>query len=369
MWGSLDFSGIAYIDETQHEKMKGSKVQKGDVLLNITGASIGRVAHYPDNTDANVNQHVCIIRPKENVDSLFLKESLLSYGAQKQIEQFQAGGNRQGLNFEQIGSFKVLLPPLQEQKKIAQLLSTWDQAITATERLLENSQQRKKGLMQQLLTGKKRLPGFEGEWEETTLGSVGKISSAGVDKKMVDGEKSVRLLNYLDVFRREFIFDHDLTHSVTAPDRKIANCNVLKGDVFFTPSSETREEVGIPAVAVEDMPGVVYSYHVVRFRPNRPLDLNFSAYAFQTDRFRSQTYRLCDGSGQRYVLSQDDFRSIRITLPSLEEQKAIGHLLKAASGEISALRDRINLLKVEKKALMQQLLTGKRRVNVETEAA
>jgi type I restriction enzyme S subunit len=257
----------------------------------------------------------------------------------------------------------------QEEDMIAQILSTWDQAITATERLLENSQQRKKGLMQQLLAGKKRLPGFEGEWTKTTLGAIGKISSAGVDKKIVEGEKSARLLNYLDVFRREFIFDHELTHEVTAPERKIANCDVRKGDVFFTPSSETRKEVGIPAVAVEDMPGVVYSYHVVRFRPSRPLDLSFAAYAFQTDEFRSQTYRLCDGSGQRYVLSQDDFRSIRITVPDLAEQKAIGQVLKTASDEILALSERINCLRQEKKALMQQLLTGKRRVKVEVDAA
>ncbi|MDO6572353.1 restriction endonuclease subunit S [Gilvimarinus sp. 2_MG-2023] len=261
------------------------------------------------------------------------------------------------------------VPPLPEQKKIAQILSTWDQAITATERLLENSQQRKKALMQQLLTGKKRLPGFEGEWSKTNLGSAGKISSAGVDKKIVDGEQKIRLLNFLDVFRREFIFDRELNHAVTAPDRKIANCNVQKGDVFFTPSSETRDEIGLSAVAVEDMPGVVYSYHIVRFRPNQPMDLNFSAYVFQTDEFRSQTYRLCDGSGQRYVLSQDGFRGVQFSIPTLDEQRAIGRVLKAASDEVSALSDRVKYLKQEKKALMQQLLTGKRRVKVDTEVA
>ena len=311
------------------------------------------------------NQDIKALVPKKNVDGLFL--SFLLVAQKNRIRQLvsTAGHGTGRLDTSLIQGYPINLPPLPEQKKIAQILSTWDQAITATERLLENSQQRKKGLMQQLLTGKKRLPGFVGEWEKTTLGAIGRISSAGVDKKIVEGEKSARLLNYLDVFRREFIFDHELTHEVTAPERKIANCDVRKGDVFFTPSSETREEVGIPAVAVEDMPGVVYSYHVVRFRPSRPLDLSFAAYAFQTDEFRSQTYRLCDGSGQRYVLSQDDFRSIQITVPDLAEQKAIGLVLKAASDEILALSDRINCLKQEKKALMQQLLTGKRRVQVE----
>jgi len=114
------------------------------------------------------------------------------------------------------------------------------------------------------------------------------------------------------------------------------------------------------------MLGVAYSYHVIRFRPDNSLDLNFSAYAFQTDKFWEQTYKLCDGGGQRYVLSQDDFRSIRVTLPHLKEQYAIGLILKSASDEIAFLHDRLSCLKQEKKALMQQLLTGKRRVIVGT---
>jgi type I restriction enzyme S subunit len=308
--------------------------------------------------------------PGEKHSPEFLAYFLQKHWVRKWLEQNAVGQTMPNMNTSILSELPLMVASSrQEEDMIAQILSTWDQAITATERLLENSQQRKKGLMQQLLAGKKRLPGFEGEWTKTTLGAIGKISSAGVDKKIVEGEKSARLLNYLDVFRREFIFDHELTHEVTAPERKIANCDVRKGDVFFTPSSETRKEVGIPAVAVEDMPGVVYSYHVVRFRPSRPLDLSFAAYAFQTDEFRSQTYRLCDGSGQRYVLSQDDFRSIRITVPDLAEQKAIGQVLKTASDEILALSERINCLRQEKKALMQQLLTGKRRVKVEVDAA
>jgi len=348
----------------------GYLLNKGDLLLAMTEQAeglLGSALIVPEDSKYLHNQRLglVLVDDPQKMSTDFLYLFFNSSPARKQISDQASGTKVRHTSPDRLCSVIGLIPPLPEQKKIAQILSTWDQAIAATERLLENSQQRKKGLMQQLLTGKKRLPGFEGEWEKTTLGAIGRISSAGVDKKIVEGEKSARLLNYLDVFRREFIFDHELTHEVTAPERKIANCDVRKGDVFFTPSSETREEVGIPAVAVEDMPGVVYSYHVVRFRPSRPLDLSFAAYAFQTDEFRSQTYRLCDGSGQRYVLSQDDFRSIQITVPDLAEQKAIGLVLKAASDEILALSDRINCLKQEKKALMQQLLTGKRRVQVE----
>jgi type I restriction enzyme S subunit len=91
LWGSLDFSEVAYIHSEQHEKMKGSKVLQGDVLLNITGASIGRAAFYDLPAEANVNQHVCIIRPIKKASSLYIKDYLLSIYGQKQVDQFQAG--------------------------------------------------------------------------------------------------------------------------------------------------------------------------------------------------------------------------------------------------------------------------------------
>lgn len=340
-----------------------------DVLMVMSdvpnGRAIAKCFYVLEDNKYTVNQRIARLRAV-NADSKFL---FYTINRNSYYLWFDDGITQTNLRKDEVLECPIRTPPLPEQKKIAQILSTWDQAITATERLLENSQQRKKALMQQLLTGKKRLPGFEGEWEKITLGSIGKITSAGVDKNIVDGEKPVRLLNYLDVFRREFLFNNEFKHTVTAPDRKISNCDVRKGDVFFTPSSETRDEVGIPAVAAEDMPGVVYSYHVVRFRPVRSLDVIFSAYVFQTDKFRRQTYRLCDGSGQRYVLSQDGFRGISFKIPDVTEQRAIGQVLECASLEISALRDRLVRLKAEKKALMQQLLTGKRRVRVDSEAA
>ena len=275
------------------------------------------------------------------------------------------GSALQEISLSELRKTKTLVPPIEEQKKIAKILSTWDEAIATTEQLLANSEQQKKALMQQLLTGKKRLPGFEGEWRQLSLTDIGDISSAGVDKKSDKNEMKVRLLNYLDVFRKEFIFNQELQHEVTAPDAKIASCDVRKGDVFFTPSSETRDELAFPAVACETMPGVVYSYHVVRLRPKIKLDLNFSAYLFQTREFKRQAYRAGDGSGQRYVISQKAFRRMEVSVPSISEQEAIGRVLRAASDEIIELSQELDFLIEEKKALMQQLLTGKRRVKVD----
>lgn len=158
LWGKLDLSDVVFIEESQHKKMFGSAVQIDDVLLNITGASIGRCCKVPKNLKtSNVNQHVCIIRPKDELSANYLKFFLLSYSGQKQIEQFQAGGNRQGLNFEQIKSFNILLPSLIEQARIASILSAADEEIRAQQQKIIRLKQEKIALMQQLLTGKRRV--------------------------------------------------------------------------------------------------------------------------------------------------------------------------------------------------------------------
>lgn len=115
----LDLSDVAFIDNEQHEKMSGSKVLPGDVLLNITGASIGRSCVVPNNVDeANVNQHVCIIRLKKTIDGRLLSLFLNSWFGQKLIWSFQGGGSREALNFQQIGNFEIPLPRSPSKKPL-----------------------------------------------------------------------------------------------------------------------------------------------------------------------------------------------------------------------------------------------------------
>jgi type I restriction enzyme S subunit len=151
-WGYLILENIAFIDETTHSTFSSTEIEPGDILLNITGASIGRCAIADTRIKGgNVNQHVCIIRPKKELSPLFLNQYLLSDNGQKQIDDFQAGGNRQGLNFAQIRSLSIPLPPkLDEQQKIATCLTSLDDLIAAQSEKLEALKAHKKGLMQQL---------------------------------------------------------------------------------------------------------------------------------------------------------------------------------------------------------------------------
>jgi type I restriction enzyme S subunit len=152
-WGELILNDVVFIDEGTHQSFDSTEICANDVLLNITGASIGRSATADSRVvGGNVNQHVCIIRTKPNeLNHTLLNPFLISERGQKQIDSFQAGGNRQGLNFAQIRSFLIPLPPTEtEQKAIANCLSSLDELIAAQAQKLDTLKTHKKGLMQQL---------------------------------------------------------------------------------------------------------------------------------------------------------------------------------------------------------------------------
>jgi len=152
-WCELILDDVAFIDEETHSSFSSTEIQSFDVLLNITGASIGRSAVADGRiAGGNVNQHVCIIRVKaDELNHFYLNQYLISPQGQKQIDSFQAGGNRQGLNFAQIKSFTIPLPPkVSEQQLIANCLTSLDHLIAAKNRNLDATKTHKKGLMQQL---------------------------------------------------------------------------------------------------------------------------------------------------------------------------------------------------------------------------
>lgn len=164
LFGKFKLDDVAFITEQQHEKMQGSQLQPKDVLLNITGASIGRCAVLPaDFEDGNVNQHVCIIRMSQAITPEFCGWFLNSNLGQKQIWNLQAGGNREGLNFQQIRSFRIPVLTVEEQCSIVDILSTVSDKLNLLEQQKVETQQLKKGLMQKLLTGEWRVPVEETE--------------------------------------------------------------------------------------------------------------------------------------------------------------------------------------------------------------
>lgn len=157
----IDLNDVARISEFTHNSMKNSKVRKGDVLLNITGGSLGRCFYVDSNEEMNVNQHVCIIRPNKKINTIFLNMLLASEIGQKQIWFFQQGGGREGLNFQAIKNFYLPLPDLEEQQKIAIYLNKQaakiDQAIALKTAHIEKLKEYKSVLINDAVTGKVRV--------------------------------------------------------------------------------------------------------------------------------------------------------------------------------------------------------------------
>ncbi|MCI5145556.1 MAG: restriction endonuclease subunit S, partial [Candidatus Electrothrix sp. AR3] len=160
-WGRLLLDALAYIDEETHNAFSATELSCDDVLLNITGASIGRTAIVDERLcGGNVNQHVCIIRLPMACFTIapIINYLLLSNLGQSQIDSFQTGGNREGLNFEQVRSISFPLSPTKvEQQAIATILSDIDAEITALEAKQAKAKKIKQGMMQELLTGRIRL--------------------------------------------------------------------------------------------------------------------------------------------------------------------------------------------------------------------
>lgn len=154
LWGTLDISDVSFIDEATNNAMKSSEVHYGDVLLNITGASIGRSCIYTLNNCANVNQHVCIIRlsqeSKEKLLPEFLLQQILSDRIQQQVMDCQNGGSREGLNFQQIADFNIVIPEIEEQRKICKMLNAFDKKVCNEENTLNTLFSLRTSLMQQL---------------------------------------------------------------------------------------------------------------------------------------------------------------------------------------------------------------------------
>lgn len=199
-------------------------------------------------------------------------------------------------------------------------------------------------------------------WETYRLGVIGNFSSSGIDKKIIDNEPEVKIINYTDVYgNRGFFLDSQKDYmKVTTPQSKIEQHSVKKGDLIFTPSSETIEDIGLSAVIIEELENTAFSYHVLRFQFNRGIDLDFKKYLCNNHYVLNQFSKNAQGT-TRKTLGRDDFKNAMIILPPLEEQTAIANYLDQKTAEIDELiTDKKRLLELyeeEKTAIINQAVT------------
>lgn len=191
------------------------------------------------------------------------------------------------------------------------------------------------------------LQGVDVEWK--SLSEIGEISGAGVDKKIIESEKSIKLLNYMDIYRNKYITKDIPSMIVSASDIKIKQCNVLKGDIFFTPSSEVLNDIGKSSVALENIDGVVYSYHIMRLRLSN-LNIITSMYVnymLGSDNVQNQINKKAKGL-TRFGLTKTQWQQIVIPIPcpdnpekSLEIQQEIVSILDQLTETTNKLKNEL----------------------------
>jgi type I restriction enzyme S subunit len=268
------------------------------------------------------------------------------------------------LNFKQVATFRLPLPPLPEQKRIAEILSTWDRAIETTEKLIANSEAQKKALMQQLVSGEMRFPEISAEpWNEQNLKDVASIIVSNVDKKTVDDEQPVRLCNYMDVYANDVVHPDLPYMSATATAAQVRKFGLRVGDVLITKDSETPDDIAVPTYVERTADDLVCGYHLAIVRPKKGVSGRFLKYFFENP--RTQYYFASRANGAtRFGLTIGAIEDAPIQLPPLPEQEKIASAIAGSEREARVLASSLNALLTEKKALMQQLLTGKRRVKL-----
>ena len=202
----------------------------------------------------------------------------------------------------------------------------------------------------------KLLDGAEVEWR--TLGEVSELRNTGVDKKINESEKSIRLLNFTDVFNNQYLSNSTPTMIVTASDKKIIDCNILKGDLFITPTSEILDEIGQSAVALENIDNAVYSYHIMRIRIH---DTNFLLpeflnYLFRTSQIKQQIRKNAQGI-TRFGLTLPRWKSLVIPIPPLSVQTEIVKILDALTALTSELTSELTLRRKQYEYYREKLLS------------
>lgn len=353
----------------------GYLLEKGDMLLAMTEQAeglLGSALIVPESKKYLHNQRLGLVEVKDPL-SVCLDFLYLFFNApasRKQISEQSTGTKVKHTSPDRLRSVVGLIPPIEEQKKIAKILSTWDKAITTTEQLLANSQQQKKALMQQLLTGKKRL-GMNNrsyEFKRTRYGLIPKDWEYPAIKDVCTQvtEKNTRSSDYpvLSCSKHDGFVDSLKYFKKKVYSDDTSGYRLIHHGCFGFPSNHI-EEGSIGLQNLYDT-GIVSPIYVV-FRANPKKVDNIYLYAvLKTDHYRQIFGAATNASvDRRGSLRWKEFSMIHVPLPPLDEQKRISAALTVASDEIATLQFQLDAFKQEKRALMQQLLTGKRRTNVE----
>jgi type I restriction enzyme S subunit len=358
-----DSDGIIPKDKLEDDNFP--YLQNGDVLL--TDASedydgIGKALEIIDTDNKKIigGLHTIGLRNKTNELAIGFGRLIFKNGqSSKSLKRIAQGTKVYSISYSYIAKLHVILPPSEEQVKIVEILNCWNEAIEKQEQLVEKLERRKLVIIQQLLSGSKRLPGYSSPFQVIKLGDIGEFRKGfGVlkDKIINSGQKAI---TYGEIYTKHNVIIKSFTSFI---DKNTASQSQLieKGDILFAGSGETLEDIG-KCVAYIDDDDAFAGGDIIIYKPKSVNSIVLS-YILNSPCAIKQKRQMGQGHSIVHIYAKN-LSKIKVNLPSIEEQNSIAKVLMNIDKEIDNVKERLTSIRIQKTGLMQQLLTGKRRLN------
>ncbi|UNP30732.1 restriction endonuclease subunit S [Lysobacter gummosus] len=357
--GLVDREQLERKQETNLSAKEHLLVKPGDIAYNTMRMWQG--AFGLADREGLVSPAYVVLKPRADVDPLYASYLFKTPRMSYLFWAYSYGltDDRLRLYPDDFMRIPVSIPALPVQMRTARLLSEWDQAISATERLFSLQTDLHKKILADLTVGRQRLPGFESEWASVRLGAIGGTYGGLSGKSREDFGHGKPFVPYANIFANSKI---DLTALDLVDVRKGEAQNACRyGDIFFTASSETPEELGTASVLLEEVEELYLNSFCVGFRLHNFSVLlpEFARFLFRGPALRRSLDQIAQGY-TRFNLSKPQLMKLHIHVPAIEEQRRIAALLDTSERQVLAHAEQISSLKSEKFALMQRLLGGKR---------
>ena len=351
----------SFVDE--QTAAESQKIGKGTLLFTATGETaeeIGKCVCYNGEKDIYAGGDIITFVPYV-LNSLFIAYQQYKSYALRQKASFGQGHSVVHIQKDRLEKLHIAFPKsTQEQARIAEILMQWDKAIELQGKLGEAYQKLKKYCLNKMFPKKGsnvpeiRFPGFTAPWEQRKLGDMGKTFTGLSGKSSVDfGHGDGRFVTYMNVFTNA-IANPEMVEPIEIDSKQ---STVKYGDIFFTTSSETPEEVGMSSIWLENTPNTYLNSFCFGFRLQTDLDHVYMAYALRSDTFRTKIILLAQGIS-RYNISKNKVMDIDSVFPSIMEQKQIGEFFLNLDNIITLHQKKREKLVAQRKILQQYLLTG-----------
>ena len=340
--GHLILNDIAYIDESTHQKQKSTELRTNDVLLNITGASIGRTALATEEINGgNVNQHVCIIRTNGNVEPSYICDYIQTSKIQKYIQSLQTGGSREGLNFEQIRSFPINIPTVEEQVKIAKLLSLINERIATQSKLIEELKKQKSAIIDYAINSL--------DTDFAKFGSLYEMAGEG-------GTPTTSNASFYVNGKIPFVKIDDLKKKYLTENKDfITELGLQKSSAWLVPTRSILFSNGatIGEITITTYP-VCTKQGILGIVPKPNIDVEFLYYFMSSSYFKKAVSRIVTEGTMKTVYLKD-INNIRCPIPTKEKQLDIAKMPSALNSKIDFEQSILKLFGSQKQYLLRQM--------------